>query len=155
MLVISVLVIAITSAAYAFVPTFASGVAALSADVSRILDSGTIAAVGVNRGVATSLPTNNTSSDSCWNLRCLGMSDGKVPSSAAGPLGKPGPAPALGALDTSRPSENTTNESGGKGNGSLPTMVGKPDPAAVKNNIKPGEARRSGGILFYEGQTDG
>ena len=40
MLVISVVVIAIVAAAYAFVPTFSTGVDALGADVHRILRTG-------------------------------------------------------------------------------------------------------------------
>lgn len=42
MLLISVIVIAIVAAAYVFIPTFQSGVQALSGDVSSILGTGKI-----------------------------------------------------------------------------------------------------------------
>ena len=46
MLLISVIVIAIVAAAYVFIPTFKSGVQALTEDVSSILDEGKIDGVG-------------------------------------------------------------------------------------------------------------
>ena len=49
MLIISVIVIAVVAAAYIFVPTFQSGVSALAADVSTILDSGKIGGAGTTR----------------------------------------------------------------------------------------------------------
>jgi hypothetical protein len=53
MLIISVIVIAVTAAAYMFVPVFQDGVMDLASDVSTILDSGKIGAVGVDRGGGT------------------------------------------------------------------------------------------------------
>jgi Flp pilus assembly pilin Flp len=49
MLIISVIVIAVVAAAYMFVPVFQSGVQDLAHDVSTILDSGQIGALGQTR----------------------------------------------------------------------------------------------------------
>ncbi len=49
MLVISVVVVAVVAAAYAFVPNFRAGVWSLAADVETILGGGQIGGVGVTR----------------------------------------------------------------------------------------------------------
>lgn len=49
MLIVSVIVIGVVAAAYAFVPTFRSGVNALASDVASILDTGMIGGVGKPR----------------------------------------------------------------------------------------------------------
>lgn len=49
MLLISVIVIAMVAAAYAFVPTFQEGVRDLAQDVKRILSTGKIGGVGTSR----------------------------------------------------------------------------------------------------------
>ena len=50
MLVISVVVIAIVATAYEFSPVFADGVAQLAADIVKILDTGKVGDVGLDRG---------------------------------------------------------------------------------------------------------
>ncbi len=49
MLIISVVVIAIVAAAYAFLPQFQAGVQALASDVKTILSGGNIGGSGVQR----------------------------------------------------------------------------------------------------------
>ena len=49
MLLISVIVIAMVAAAYAFVPTFKEGVEDLAQDVKRILSTGKIGGLGTSR----------------------------------------------------------------------------------------------------------
>ena len=49
MLLISVIVIAMVAAAYAFVPTFQEGVRDLAEDVKKILSTGKIGGLGTSR----------------------------------------------------------------------------------------------------------
>lgn len=53
MLVVSVIVVAVVAAAYVFVPSFQNGVTALAEDTSRILDSGMVGGIGLDRGGGT------------------------------------------------------------------------------------------------------
>src|SRR3954464_12952752 len=50
MILVSVVVTAILSAAYTFVPTFEVGVNGLATDVQSILDVGTVGGIGLSRG---------------------------------------------------------------------------------------------------------
>lgn len=93
MLLVSVIVIAVIAAAYAFVEPFRGGVGALAADASRILSTGSVGPVGLARKGAAG----------------TGSSDPGLDSSAGGApdLGtkqpEPPPRGSLGGEDPSAP----------------------------------------------------
>lgn len=99
MLVISVIVVAVTAGAYLFVPQFRTGSEALAGDVSRILATGEVGGVGLNRGGGGSTNSANGSGAG-------GANNGRNPTPAvtggrsnptggpAAPLGQPIPIPA-------------------------------------------------------------
>ena len=78
MLIISVIVIAVVAATYIFVPTFQSGVLALSQDVSTILDGGRIGGAGTDRGTGGMGPGGANSASlrlHCEDIRYGAMFD--------------------------------------------------------------------------------
>ena len=84
MLVISVIVVAVVAAAYTLVPTFQGGVAALAQDASRILDTGEVGGIGLDRGGGGGIGGGGGGGGFGPNAGAIGMS-------AGGPnIGNPG-----------------------------------------------------------------
>ena len=77
MLLISVVVVAVTAAAYTFVPGFASGVRELGKDVSVILHDGSFGGVGLPRGTSNgNAPDVGPAADPNRNAPATGFGSG-------------------------------------------------------------------------------
>ncbi len=111
MLILSVAVTGIVSAAYNFVPTWTAGVQALALDVSRILESGQVGGIGLNGAGRGTRPNPG----------------GSAPSTNGGP-GTNRPTANGGSSPNGLPGNSGTN------NGGTPTVNTGTSPNGPPNN---------------------